>query len=58
MFAGDDHLLEPVYLEAKKKLSELGVETIFIHREKNISSTDMRRKMAQIMLQGITGDDK
>lgn len=51
-------MLEPVYLEAKKKLSELGVETIFIHREKNISSTDMRRKMAQIMLQGITGDDK
>lgn len=58
MFAGDDHLSEPVYLEAKKKLSELGVETIFIHREKNISSTDMRRKMAQITHQGITGDDK
>lgn len=34
MFAGDDHLSEPVYLEAKKKLSELGVETIFFIERK------------------------
>ena len=49
MFAGDDHLSEPIYLEAEEKLNELGVDTIFIHREKNISSTDMRRKMAKII---------
>ena len=49
MFAGDDHLSEPNYLEAEEKLNELGVDTIFIHREKNISSTDMRRKMAKII---------
>ena len=49
MFAGDDHLSESIYLEAKEKLNELGVDTIFIHREKNISSTDMRRKMVKII---------
>lgn len=36
MFAGDDHLNEPIYVEATKKLKEMGVDTIYIPRKKKM----------------------
>lgn len=47
MFAGEDHLNEPIYIEATKKLKEMGVATIYIPRTKDISSTDIRRKIVR-----------
>ena len=49
MIAGADHLSEPIYQEAKEKLEELGVDTIFVPRKKNISSTLMRKRMHDLM---------
>lgn len=44
MFAGDDHIDEFVYKVASAKLSQLGVDTIFIPRIKTVSSTLIREK--------------
>ena len=49
MIAGADHLSEPIYQKAKEKLEELGVDTIFVPRKKNISSTLMRKRMHDLM---------
>lgn len=48
MIAGDNHLMEPVYQEAKEKLAALGVDTVFVPRKKNISSTLMREKILKL----------
>lgn len=48
MFAGDDHIDEPVYIEAVQRLKEYGVDTIYIPRRKQISSTDIRHKINRI----------
>lgn len=48
MFAGEDHLTEPVYQDTKKKLAKLGVDTVFVPRKKAISSTLMRERMAKM----------
>lgn len=45
MFAGDDHLYEPIYIEATKKLKEFGVDTIYIPRVNGCSSTEIRKKI-------------
>lgn len=45
MFAGDDHLYEPIYIEATKKLKEFGVDTIYIPRVNSCSSTEIREKI-------------
>ena len=45
MFAGEDHMNELLYVEAAKKLKELGVDTIYISRHNNMSSTEIRRKV-------------
>ncbi len=42
MFAGDDHEFELCYIETAEKLKELGVDTIYIQRKGNISSTFIR----------------
>ena len=49
MIAGEDHLSEPIYQEAKKRLEVLGIDTIFVPRRKNISSTLMREKMLELV---------
>lgn len=49
MIAGEDHLSEPIYQEAKIKLEKLGVDTIFVPRRKNISSTLMRERMLKLL---------
>lgn len=49
MIAGEDHLSESLYQEAKKKLEALGGDTVFVPRRKNISSTLMREKMLKLM---------
>lgn len=48
MFAGEDHLNEKVYIEATKRLKELGVDTIYIPRKHNISSTSIKKKILEI----------
>lgn len=48
MFAGDDHLYEPLYIEATKKLKELGVQTIYIPRKKNVSSSSIRKRVIEL----------
>ena len=48
MFAGDDHLHEGIYIDATKRLKELGVDTVYIPRRINESSTDIRQKVRQI----------
>lgn len=49
MIAGEDHVSEPLYQEAKKQLEALGIGTVFVPRRKNISSTLMREKMLKLM---------
>lgn len=49
MIAGEDHVSEPLYQEAKKQLEALGIDTVFVPRRKNISSTLMREKMLKLM---------
>lgn len=48
MFAGEDHLHEPIYIEATEKLKKMGVDTIYIPRSKSCSSSELRRKAAKI----------
>lgn len=48
MFAGDDHLYEPLYIEATKKLKALGVETIYFPRKKKVSSSDIRKRVIKL----------
>lgn len=45
MFAGDDHIREAIYVKQVAELKKYGVQTIFINREKNISSTMIRKKI-------------
>lgn len=45
MFAGDDHVNEPVYVEATRQLKLKGVDTIYIAHNKKISSTEIRNKI-------------
>lgn len=47
MFAGDDHLNEPLYIESTKKLKTLNVDTIYIPRYNNMSSTCIRKKVIE-----------
>lgn len=49
LFSGEDHLSERIYQEAKEKLAMLGVDTIFVPRKKDISSTLMRKRMIEMM---------
>lgn len=48
MIAGEDHLIEPIYIEATKKLKTLGVDTIYIPRKINCSSTKIRNKIIML----------
>ena len=48
MFAGDDHISEEIYTQAEKTLKELGVDTVYIKREKNVSSTQIRKRVIEI----------
>lgn len=47
MFAGDDHLNEPIYIDATKKLKTINVDTIYISRYNNMSSTLIRKKVIE-----------
>lgn len=42
MFSGADHEFELHYIETAKKLKKLGADTIYIPRNRNISSTFIR----------------
>lgn len=55
MFAGDDHLNEKIYIEATRHLKELGVDTIYIHRQKKISSTEIRKRVIELSRLSING---
>lgn len=48
MFAGDDHLNEPLYIEATKELQINGVDTIYIPHSKKCSSTDIRKRVVKL----------
>lgn len=48
MFAGADHIDEPIYIQAAKELKTLGVDTIYVPRKKNSSSTDIRRRVIEL----------
>lgn len=48
MFAGDDHLSEPLYIQATKDLKSLGVDTIYIPRNKKNSSTQIRKRIIDL----------
>lgn len=50
MFSGDDHIDEEIYIDATEKLKILGVDTVYIARDKKISSTIIRNRVKQIML--------
>lgn len=45
-FTGDDHKLEAGFLQEQKVLRTLGAEMIFLPYTKSISSTQIKRKMA------------
>lgn len=45
MFAGDDHLNELTYINAEKVLKHYNVDTIYIKRKNNVSSTNIRNKV-------------
>lgn len=49
MFAGDDHLTESIYQEAKMRLAEMGVDTVFVQRKKKVSSTLLRERTVEVM---------
>lgn len=42
MFAGNDHEFEPAYIETVRELKQFGVDTIYIPRKHNVSSTLIR----------------
>lgn len=48
MFAGDDHLKEPIYIKATNELQLKGVDTIYIPRTKKCSSTYIRRRVIDL----------
>ncbi len=45
MFSGDDHINEETYIRAADELKKLGVDTIYVPRVKNISSTNVRESI-------------
>ena len=48
MFSGEDHINEPIYVEATNKLKEKGVDTIYFPRKNNISSTQIRDRIVRL----------
>lgn len=56
MFAGDDHLNEKIYIEATRHLKELGVDTIYIHRQIKTSSTEIRKRVIELSRLKQMGD--
>lgn len=48
MFAGNDHEFEPTYIETVRQLKRLGVDTIYIPREHEVSSTAIRERILQL----------
>lgn len=48
MFAGEDHLCEPIYIRATKELASLGVDTIYIPRKIHSSSTQIREEVLRL----------
>lgn len=49
MFSGMDHIDEPIYIEATKKLKTLGVDTIYFERTNDVSSTKIRESMINLI---------
>lgn len=45
MFSGDDHIYEEIYIRATEELKKMGVDTIYIPRVKNLSSTNIRESI-------------
>lgn len=48
MFAGDDHINEPIYKRVEKELLKYGVDTIYIPRINSMSSTYLRKRVMEI----------
>lgn len=48
MFAGDDHSKEKVYAEAVRELKTKGVDTVYIARNIDSSSTAIRERIIQL----------
>lgn len=48
MFAGSDHINEPIYVKATADLKHLGVDTIYIPRKKKCSSTSIRKRVINL----------
>lgn len=47
MFSGSDHKNEKIYIEAEKKLKNLGVDIVYLERS-DISSTSLRARAAAL----------
>lgn len=50
MFAGSDHEFEPAYIRTVDELNKLGVDTVYIPRQRDVSSTNIRRRSQFITL--------
>lgn len=50
MFAGSDHKNEQIYIEAEKTLKRFGVDTIYISRINDTSSTKLRKRAVKVEL--------
>lgn len=48
MFAGSDHENEQIYIEAEKTLKKFGVDTIYISRINDTSSTKLRKRVVEV----------
>lgn len=48
MFAGEDYLKEKLYMDATEELKKEGVNTIYIPRNRSVSSTSIRQKVVTL----------
>lgn len=54
MFAGDDHEIEPIYVEMVVRLKELGVDTVYFPRNRKVSSTELIKRCKQINFENLS----
>jgi glycerol-3-phosphate cytidylyltransferase len=47
MFVGDDWKNKPIFMEAEKKLNEVGVDVVYFPYTSHISSTKLREEMKE-----------
>ena len=48
MFAGIDHIDEPIYIEATRELKQLGIDTVYLPHIRSTSSTKIRQRIIEL----------